>query len=96
MEENKKWEEEVEILVIERLSQIFKKIISDDEIKEIKLKVEIFEEKLENTLKEKLKSGFNLYLEYEEINSEYISKLLKNYYKQGVKDGVNLIINSFK
>lgn len=96
MEENKKWEEEIEILVIERLSQIFKKIISDDEIKEIKLKVEIFEEKLENTLKEKLTSGFNLYLEYEEINSEYISKLLKNYYKQGVKDGVNLIINSFK
>lgn len=96
MEENKKWEEEIEILVIERLSQIFKKIISDDEIKEIKLKVEIFEEKLENTLKEKLTSGFNLYLEYEEINSEYISKLLKNYYKQGVKDSVNLIINSFK
>ena len=96
MEENKKWEEEIEILVIERLSQIFKKIISNNEIEEIKLKVEIFEEKLENTLTEKLKSGFNLYLEYEEINSEYISKLLKNYYKQGVKDGVNLIINSFK
>ncbi len=52
--------------------------------------------KIENTLKEKLTSGFKLYLEYEEINSEYISKLLKNYYKQGVKDGVNLIINSFK
>ena len=89
MKENKQWEEEIEILVIERLSQIFKKIISNNEIEEIKLKVEIFEEKLENTLKEKLKSGFNLYLEYEEINSEYISKLLKNYYKQGVKDGVN-------
>ena len=50
--------------------------------------------KLEKVLKESNNQSFKYYCEYEEIQSKYMSKLNKEYYKQGIKDGINLIIEA--
>lgn len=88
--------EEVEILISERVKQIFMNLIKKDEIKNIKIEKEILEEDLEKFLKEKDNELFNKYCDYEEVFSEYISFLNKNYYKQGIKDGIKLVFECLK
>ena len=93
---NEVWKNEMEELLPERLGQIYKRIIKEEEVKRLKQNENKIEEKLENLLKEKTKSGFNIYCEYEEIRSEYINKLLNTYYREGVKDGIRFIIENIK
>ena len=91
-----KWEEEIEEITIERLGQIYRKIVKNEKIQKVKQKEEKLEEKLENLLKKETKIGFNIYLELEEIRSEYMVKLLWNYYKEGLRDAIRLIIENIK
>ena len=88
--------EEFEILISERVKQIFINLINEEEVKGIKKEKEILEEDLEKNLKEKDKQLFIKYCDYEEVFSEYISVLNKNYYKQGIKDSIKLIFEYFK
>ena len=64
------------------------------EIKKIKEEENFVGRKLEKVLKESNNQSFKYYCEYEEIQSKYMSKLNKEYYKQGIKDGINLIIEA--
>ena len=91
---NNNWKNEMEMLVLERLGQIYRRIIKRKDMNEIKEKEEEIEEKLEELLKNETKSGFELYCDYEEVRSEHMNKLLNTYYKEGVKDGIKLIIRN--
>lgn len=86
--------EEIDELVIERLNQIYKKLSESKEIKKIKEEENFVGRKLEKVLKESNNQSFKYYCKYEEIQSKYMSKLNKEYYKQGIKDGINLIIEA--
>ena len=92
----KEWEQEIEEITTERLGPIYRKIVKNKKIQKIKQKEEQAEEKIENILKRETKIGFNIYLDLEEIRSEYMDKLLRNYYKEGLRDGIKLIIENIK
>lgn len=87
---------EIDELVMERLNQIKKKISKTKELKKIKENENFVGRKLEKILKESNNQSFKYYCEYEEIQSKYMSKLNKEYYKQGIKDGINLIMEAKK
>lgn len=87
---------EIDELVMERLNQIKKKISKTKELKKIKENENFVGRKLEKILKESNNKSFKYYCEYEEIQSKYMSKLNKEYYKQGIKDGINLIMEAKK
>ena len=87
---------EIDELVMERLNQIKKKISKTKELKKIKEDENFVGRKLEKILKESNNQSFKYYCEYEEIQSKYMSKLNKEYYKQGIKDGINLIMEAKK
>lgn len=94
LENNKIWKEEMEVLLTERLGQIYRRIINKKEIKEMKKQEETIEQNLEKILKQKTKVEFNIYCDYEEIRSAYMNKLLTTYYKEGFKDAIKLIIKN--
>lgn len=94
MKNNKMWKNEMEMLLTERLGQIYRRLVNKKEIKEVKTREELIEEKLEKILKKETKEGFNLYCDYEEIRSECISKFFNMYYKEGFKDAIKLIIKN--
>ena len=89
MEKNKIWEEDMEELINERMGQIYRNLINNDNFKEIRQRENIMEGRLEIFLKEK--NGWDIYNEYEESKCEIVCELLKNYYKQGFKDAINVI-----
>lgn len=82
------------ILLSERLSQIYENINLDKKVKYIKSEKEKIEEKLENYLKKETKNGFEIYCKYEEENSKFQSEIIKKYYINGLKDGINLIVKN--
>lgn len=94
MKKNKKYEEEIKELLQERLGQIYKNIVTEKTVKETKEKENRLEEILEEILKSETKKGFKIYCSYEEIRSKYLSLLLSKYYKQGIKDGIRIIIKN--
>lgn len=94
VKKNNNWKKEMEMLVSERLGQIYRKIIKRKEIYKIKKKEEEIEQKLEELLKKETRSGFELYCDYEEVRSEHMNNLINTYYKEGVKDGIKLIIRN--
>lgn len=91
---NRMWKNEMEMVLTERLGQIYKRIVNKKEVKESKEKEEIIEEELEKILKEETKNGFDLYCDYEEARSAYMNKLLSTYYKEGFRDAIKLIIKN--
>ena len=82
------------ILLSERLSQIYENINLDKKVKYIKNEKEKIEEKLENYLKKETKNGFEIYCKCEEENSKFQSEIIKKYYINGLKDGINLIVKN--
>lgn len=94
MKLNKIERKNLSILMSERTGQIYEKIMLNKKVKKIKKKAEKLEEILEGHLRQYTKNGFELYCKCEEIRSEYEGELLKQYYANGLKDGINLIIKN--
>lgn len=92
MEEKSEWEEEIEYILSERMGQVYRKIMQNEKIRKIREEEENKDKKLEKYLN--LNNAFEIYCEYEEIRGEYLTELLKEYYKQGFKDGVKTILNN--
>lgn len=84
----------LDILISERTGQIYEKIMLNKKMRKIKEKTEKLEEILEGYLRESTESGFETYCRCEEARSEYEGELLKQYYTNGLKDGINLIIKN--
>ena len=93
---NRMWKNEMEMILTERLGQIYRRIINKKEIKKSKEQDERIEEDLEKILKEETKDGSNLYCEYEETRSVYMNRLLSTYYKEGFRDAIKLIIKNMR
>lgn len=91
MKLNKIERKNLNILISERIGQIYEKIMLNKKYKKIKKKAEKLEEILEGYLKQSTKKGFKIYCKCEEMRSEYEGELLKQYYINGLKDGINLI-----
>lgn len=82
------------ILLSERISQIYENINLDKKVRCIKNEKEKIEEKLEKYLKKETKNGFEIYCKCEEENSKFQSEIIKKYYLNGLKDGINLIVKN--
>lgn len=83
-----------DILLSERINQIYAEIINKRDIRLIKRKKDKVEEKLEKILKIKLKEAFFIYCEVEEIDSQFTYELMKEYYRAGLKDGIKIILKN--
>ncbi len=88
--------EDIRMLISERIGQIYRKIKKDKIIKKIQKEVEKQEEYIENFFKNSIDNGFDMYCKWEEARSQYEDEILKKIYTEGIRDGVRFIIYNIK